>query len=157
MGGGLFDFNATLPIMAIQFILLTVVLTFVFYKPLAKLLDGREKKIDGQLNHAAELIRRSDEYCDEYNGLVKTSREKMDKITDYCEKYTYSKIVLDIEAKRKEIESKVTEKSTEIRLEKACNYFELYSVGSKLSDLIVNKATGYVLGPLPWLDKSKIY
>jgi F-type H+-transporting ATPase subunit b len=28
--GGLFDFNATLPLMAIQFILLTVVLTFVF-------------------------------------------------------------------------------------------------------------------------------
>ena len=31
--GGLFDFNATLPLMAIQFILLTVALTFVFYKP----------------------------------------------------------------------------------------------------------------------------
>jgi len=30
--GGLFDFNATLPLMAIQFILLTVVLTCVFYK-----------------------------------------------------------------------------------------------------------------------------
>jgi F-type H+-transporting ATPase subunit b len=29
--GGLFDFNATLPIMALQFVLLTVVLTFVFY------------------------------------------------------------------------------------------------------------------------------
>jgi hypothetical protein len=28
--GGLFDFNATLPLMAIQFILLTVVLTFIF-------------------------------------------------------------------------------------------------------------------------------
>jgi len=36
--GGLFDFNGTLPLMAIQFILLTVVLTFVFYKPVAKLL-----------------------------------------------------------------------------------------------------------------------
>ena len=28
--GGLFDFNATLPLMAIQFVLLTTVLTFVF-------------------------------------------------------------------------------------------------------------------------------
>ena len=35
--GGLFDFNATLPLMAIQFVLLTVVLTFVFYKPVSKL------------------------------------------------------------------------------------------------------------------------
>jgi F-type H+-transporting ATPase subunit b len=31
--GGLFDFNATLPLTAIQFVLLTVALTFVFYKP----------------------------------------------------------------------------------------------------------------------------
>ena len=30
--GGLFDFNATLPLMAIQFVLLTVALTFLFYK-----------------------------------------------------------------------------------------------------------------------------
>ena len=30
--GGLFDFNATLPLMAIQFVLLTVALTFIFYK-----------------------------------------------------------------------------------------------------------------------------
>jgi len=43
--GGLFDFNATLPIMALQFVLLTVVLTFVFYKPVAKVLDDRETMI----------------------------------------------------------------------------------------------------------------
>ena len=30
--GGLFDFNATLPLMAIQFILLTIALTFIFFK-----------------------------------------------------------------------------------------------------------------------------
>jgi len=28
--GGLFDFNATLPLMALQFVLLTIVLTFIF-------------------------------------------------------------------------------------------------------------------------------
>jgi F-type H+-transporting ATPase subunit b len=31
--GGLFDFNATLPLVGIQFILLTVLLTFLLYKP----------------------------------------------------------------------------------------------------------------------------
>ena len=34
--GGLFDFNATLPLMALQIILLSVVLTFVFYKPVLR-------------------------------------------------------------------------------------------------------------------------
>ena len=37
--GGLFDFNATLPLMALQIILLSVVLTFVFYKPVSKVID----------------------------------------------------------------------------------------------------------------------
>ena len=40
--GGLFDFNATLPLMAIQFVLLTGCLTFVFYKPVSKVLEDRE-------------------------------------------------------------------------------------------------------------------
>jgi F-type H+-transporting ATPase subunit b len=44
--GGLFDFNATLPLMAIQFVLLTVVLTFIFYKPITKVLEDRESYIN---------------------------------------------------------------------------------------------------------------
>ena len=39
--GGLFDFNATLPLIAIQFVLLTVVLTFLFYNPVSKVLAER--------------------------------------------------------------------------------------------------------------------
>ena len=39
--GGLFDFNATLPLVAIQFILLTVLVTFVLYKPINKTLNSR--------------------------------------------------------------------------------------------------------------------
>jgi F-type H+-transporting ATPase subunit b len=40
--GGLFDFNGTLPLMALQFILLTIVLTFIFYKPVARAITARE-------------------------------------------------------------------------------------------------------------------
>ena len=54
--GGLFDFNATLPLMAIQFILLTVALTFVFYKPVSKVLDERENYISGNLTKASEKL-----------------------------------------------------------------------------------------------------
>ena len=37
--GGLFDFNATLPLMALQILLLMVVLNAIFYTPIAKVLD----------------------------------------------------------------------------------------------------------------------
>ena len=39
--GGLFDFHATLPLMARQFVLLTTILTFIFYKPVGKILEER--------------------------------------------------------------------------------------------------------------------
>ncbi|MGL5796158.1 MAG: F0F1 ATP synthase subunit B', partial [Waterburya sp.] len=37
----MFDFDATLPLMAVQFLLLTALLNAVFYKPLTKVLDER--------------------------------------------------------------------------------------------------------------------
>lgn len=43
--GGLFDFNATLSIIAIQFIELTLALTFIFYRPVGIALNSRRKKI----------------------------------------------------------------------------------------------------------------
>ena len=38
----MFDFDATLPIMALQFLLLTYILNLVFYKPSTKALDERD-------------------------------------------------------------------------------------------------------------------
>ena len=48
--GGLFDFNATLPLMALQILLLMVVLNLVFYTPVAKVLDERDEYIRKNLN-----------------------------------------------------------------------------------------------------------
>jgi F-type H+-transporting ATPase subunit b len=38
--GGLFDINATLPLVAIQFVLLTVILNIILYNPLLTLLKN---------------------------------------------------------------------------------------------------------------------
>jgi F-type H+-transporting ATPase subunit b len=52
--GGLFDIDATLPLVAIQFILLTVILNVILYSPLLR--DyGRAKRI--YLNKSWESIR----------------------------------------------------------------------------------------------------
>merc|ERR1712232_1121785 len=50
--GGLFDFNSTLPLIAIQFVLLMVILTVMFYGPTSKILEAREIYIASQLIHA---------------------------------------------------------------------------------------------------------
>ena len=43
--GGLFDINATLPIIAIQFLLLMIILNILLYSPLLKIIDERNKYI----------------------------------------------------------------------------------------------------------------
>ena len=72
--GGLFDFNATLPLMAIQFVLLTVVLTFIFYKPVSKVLDDREAYISGNLTQASEKLIKADELYKQYDEQLKTAK-----------------------------------------------------------------------------------
>ena len=72
--GGLFDFNATLPLMAIQFILLTVVLTFVFYKPISKVLEERETLINTNLATASEKLLKADELCKQYEEQLKEAK-----------------------------------------------------------------------------------
>jgi len=72
--GGLFDFNATLPLMAIQFVLLTVVLTFIFYKPVSKVLDERDEFINGNLTLASEKLIKADELYKQYDEQLKTAR-----------------------------------------------------------------------------------
>jgi F-type H+-transporting ATPase subunit b len=57
--GGLFDFGATLPLMAIQFLVLMVVLDSILYSPLLTVISEREEYVQINLKKAAELIEKA--------------------------------------------------------------------------------------------------
>ena len=84
--GGLFDFNATLPLMALQFVLLTTILTFVFYKPVAKVLEERETLISGNLATASERLLKADELYQQYDEQLKDARKNAQTIISEAEK-----------------------------------------------------------------------
>ncbi len=44
--GGLFDFDATLPLMAVQVVLLTFILNALFFKPVGKVVEEREDYVN---------------------------------------------------------------------------------------------------------------
>ena len=54
--GGIFDFNATLPLVAIQFSLLTVILNIILYKPLLTIIEERKEYILTNLGKASEIL-----------------------------------------------------------------------------------------------------
>ena len=75
-GGGLFDLDATLPLMALQFLVLVVVLNVVFYKPIGKALDERDGYIRTNLTDARERLSKAESLAQQYEQeLAETRRQ----------------------------------------------------------------------------------
>ncbi|MEM9117025.1 MAG: F0F1 ATP synthase subunit B' [Cyanobacteria bacterium P01_F01_bin.56] len=75
-GGGLFDINATLPLMAIQFLILAVVLNKVFYKPLGDAIDEREGYVSSNIVSAKEQATQAEKLAQQYEQELADSRRQ---------------------------------------------------------------------------------
>jgi len=81
--GGLFDIDATLPLMAVQFLVLTVVLNAVFYKPLGKAIDDRDELIRTNQSEARERLEKTKRLAEQYEAeLAETRRQSQTIIAD---------------------------------------------------------------------------
>jgi F-type H+-transporting ATPase subunit b len=73
--GGLFDFGATLPLMAIQFLILMVVLDNLLYSPLLTIINERNEFVQINLKKATELVEKADKITMEAEAEVSTAKE----------------------------------------------------------------------------------
>nr|YP_004376693.1 ATP synthase CF0 B' chain subunit II [Fistulifera solaris]YP_010133867.1 CF0 subunit II of ATP synthase [Fistulifera saprophila]QWM93357.1 CF0 subunit II of ATP synthase [Fistulifera saprophila]BAK19059.1 ATP synthase CF0 B' chain subunit II [Fistulifera solaris] len=81
--GGLFDINATLPIVAIQFILLTVVLNALLYSPLLTIIEERKEYILTNLAKASEILAEANKLTEQYEQeLTNVRKEAQLEITN---------------------------------------------------------------------------
>jgi len=71
-----FDFDATLPLMALQFLVLTVVLNAVFYKPMTKMLDDRDEYIRTTQLSAQERLVKAQNLAQEYEQKLGETRKQ---------------------------------------------------------------------------------
>lgn len=78
--GGLFDFDATLPFMAIQFLLLALVLNATFYKPLGKAIDERDDYIRTTQLEARERLSKAEQLAKQYEQELGTARRQSQTI-----------------------------------------------------------------------------
>jgi len=140
--GGLFDFNATLPLMAIQFILLTVVLTFVFYKPVGKVIDERETYINDNLTTAAEKLIKADELYKEYDEQLKTARVNAQTIIAQSEKEAKDVVSAEIDEARKDAAKLIEKTNKELETQKTLALQQLETQVDELSQLIKEKLLG---------------
>ena len=81
--GGLFDFNATLPIVAIQFVLLTVILNILLYNPLLTIIEERKEYILTNLAKASEILTEANKLTEQYEQeLTNVRKEAQLEITN---------------------------------------------------------------------------
>ena len=74
--GGLFDFNGTLPLVAIQFVLLTVLLNIILYNPLLTIIDERKEYILTNLGKASEILSEADKLTKQYEQELTSVRKE---------------------------------------------------------------------------------
>ena len=64
--GGLFDINATLPLVIIQFLLIMVILNVILYSPLLEVITERNQYILNNLSKASEILADSNKLTTQY-------------------------------------------------------------------------------------------
>jgi F-type H+-transporting ATPase subunit b len=140
--GGLFDFNATLPLMAIQFILLTVALTFVFYKPVAKVLDDRETYISTNLTSASEKLLTADNLYKQYEEQLKTARVDAQSVIAQSEKEAKDAVAAEIGEARADAARLIDKTNKELEAQKTLAIEKLDTQVDEISQLIKEKLLG---------------
>jgi len=140
--GGLFDFNATLPLMAIQFVLLMVVLTFIFYKPVSKVLDDRELYISGNLTQASEKLIKADELYNQYDEQLKTAKVNAQATIAKAEKEAKDSVALEIGQARTDAAKLIERTNKDLEAQKSTALAQLETQVDDLSQLIKEKLLG---------------
>lgn len=140
--GGLFDFNATLPLMAIQFILLTVALTFIFYKPVSKVLTDRETYINGNLTQASEKLLTADDLYKQYEEQLKVARVNAQTVVATSEKEAKDAVAIEINQARTDAAKLIEQTNKELEAQKSLALQQLEGQVEELSQLIKDKVLG---------------
>ena len=74
--GGLFDIDATLLLVAIQFVVLTIILNIVLYSPLLTIIEERKEYILINLSKASEILLEANKLTEQYEQELTSVRKE---------------------------------------------------------------------------------
>ena len=93
--GGLFDINATLPLVGIQFAVLMVILNIILYSPLLTIIEERKEYILNNLAKASEKLTQAKELTAQYEQELEIARKQAQ--LEIANSQNIHKEILDIE------------------------------------------------------------
>lgn len=114
----MFDFDATLPVMAVQFLLLAALLNVIFYKPLTKALDDRDNYIRMNNLEAGERLAKAQRMTKEYEQQLAEARRQSQTIVAVAQTEAQKVTANKIAEAQKEAQAQREQAALEIQQQK---------------------------------------
>ena len=137
--GGLFDINATLPLMALQIVILTLLLNIFFYAPITEVLDKRNAYITNSLKSATEMLDKAELLSKEYEEKLTSARTEAQKILVSSKEEAQTTVQSEIEQAQKDTNRLIEESTKQLKIEKDMALITLQNQVDVLSEQIKAK------------------
>jgi len=137
--GGLFDFDATLPLMAVQVVILTFILNSLFFKPVGQVVEEREGYVIASRAEAKQKLADAEKLEADLKAQLKEARLESQKVVNAAEQdsdqlYREALGLATAEANASREEAR---REIDSQRENALN--QLKADAEKLGDLIVER------------------
>jgi F-type H+-transporting ATPase subunit b len=137
--GVLFDIGATLPLVAIQFLMLMFILNILLYNPLLTLINERNEYVLDNLNKASEMTLAAKELNVKYESeLIITKKEAKLEITE-LQKIQQEKFNNELKVSQKHIETLIQTVLESFNTKKVITLNNLENEIKILSNQMLNK------------------
>ena len=138
----MFDFDATLPLMAIQFVLLTAIMNALFFKPMAKIVEGREGFIRSSKRESKERLEKAKALAAQYEQELADTRREAQSTLEAAQAEAKKIADEQIAAAQQQVQSEVMQVLKELDAQKDAAMGQLSSDAERLSQQILEKLLG---------------
>lgn len=143
--GGLFDFDATLPLMALQFLLLVLLLNAVFYKPVSRVIDERTDYVRSTLDRARETQSKYQRLAQQFDEEIKQARRQSQEIIAAAQAEAQAQAAEKVAQAQREVQQEREKAAQEISAQKREALQSLEQQVDALSRQILDKLLGQAL------------
>lgn len=140
--GGLFDFDATLPLMALQFLALAALLNAVFYKPVGKAIDDRAENVRNNLVKARDGKAKAETLAQQYEQELRDVRRQSQQIIAEAQAAAQGIVAEEIQKAQQQVQAEREKAAQEIGNQKADAIRTLDAQVDVLSEQLLQKLVG---------------
>ncbi|CAN1164815.1 ATP synthase subunit b', chloroplastic [Linum perenne] len=141
----LFDFDLTLPIMMVQFLLLMVGLDKIYYTPMGNFMDQRDASIKEKLNSVKDTSTEVKQLEEQAAAIMRAARAEIAAALNKMKKETQVEVEAKIKEGRMKVEAELQEALAKLEKQKDDTILALDAQIGALSEDIVKKVLpGYV-------------